>query len=218
MAEKEKRQEGLLEWFLTSLVGFISPELIKAARAAVASIPKDSWLRSESAARLTGIVRELIEKGSKRLGTVGNAIGEALADFLEFAGEELYNSSSSPQKAKAIADDWMKRFIQSSEKRMQRTRNKEDLERLIAQLEAEFEARKKLVGLIDQAAAEAAAKAEAEAKKSELKPIKWEEIWEKTKKIARVAIVEAVQLAKLANDKLETAAKPPARKLRRMEG
>lgn len=156
---------GLLGSGLAALVGALGPELMKAARAVAATIPDDSWLRSETAARLFGVVRELIEKQGDKLGTVGSTLVAAGSDFLEFSSEELYGGGKG-KGPQSLAEGWINRFIQSAERRMAAAKSKDELDRLVPQLEAELEARKKFAGFLKQTA-------EAEQVAKPAKPIDW---------------------------------------------
>jgi hypothetical protein len=158
----------------------VDPEAAKLAAKLARGAPP--WLRTPLAERITALLKSVLESYTSTKGPVVGALGEKLTDYLDFARDELYGGLKAAEKVGLITTTaWMDRFLVNAEKRLNEATDPEaERERL----EKEFEARKRVVELVEAAAK--AVREEAEAATPEPptppEPIDWGARWQGLKK------------------------------------
>ena len=139
-------------FFLNALLSLGDPELRKIAERFANSISEDSWLRTDFAERFIGTLKGLLEAWSSSLGPGMSTVVEKFSDTLDFMSSSLYGGEKKGVSAKSVtARDWMDNFFKDAVKRIEKVEGKEELEELSKRLKAEFNARKELIALIEEA-------------------------------------------------------------------
>lgn len=124
---------------LNTLLSVLDPELRKVAQKWWAIIPDDSSLKSELFERVFGVFKGWAETKVRGMGPIGDVV-EKLTDVGDFAVR-------GPKGIKA-AHDWMDRFYAEAAKRIEKATDPEaELERV----KLEFELRRELLGVIEEA-------------------------------------------------------------------
>lgn len=142
------------------------PALRKAAERFVASIPEDSWLRSEIAERILAALKGLAEsyKGS---GLSGIFV-EKVTDFFDFMSSSLFKKEEAASAA-SIAQNWIQRFWAEAQKILAET-PAEKLAEARQRILEDFRIRKEIFQVVLEA------EREFQPRKTQTKPINWAEI------------------------------------------
>lgn len=124
---------------LNTLLSVLDPELRKVAQKWWATIPDDSPLKGELFERVFGVFKGWAETRAKGMGPFGDVV-EKLTDVGDFAVR-------GPKGIKA-AQDWMDKFYSEAAKRIEKAVDpKAELEKI----ELEFELRRDLLKVIEEA-------------------------------------------------------------------
>jgi hypothetical protein len=126
---------------LNMLASIADPELRKLAERIAASIPEDSWLRSDVAERLIGALKGWIESQAGSLGPITGVAVEKISDLMDFATSNLYEKDSSD------ISGWMNKFLTAAQKRMAAT---DDPSGECQKIELEFDLLQRLAKVIEE--------------------------------------------------------------------
>lgn len=122
------------------------PLLRRAAERFTASIPENSWLRSEVAERMIAALKGLAEayKGSG----VSGVVVEKTTDFFDFASSSLFKKQK--ESATNIAQSWIQKFWAEAQKTLAET-PAEKLEEVRQKLLEDFQIRKEIFQIVLEA-------------------------------------------------------------------
>lgn len=171
MAEEKKKNDLGRDW-LNALFSALNPEIRAFAERFAASIPEGHWLRHPLVERLVGVLGGRLERESEKMGPVLGVLVEKFTDFIDFASPNLFKKDS--KGVVRIGRDWMSGFLKYAEKRLSEAAP-ENINTELARLQAEFEARKQIVAMLEEAVKAA------EPAKSTSEPINWDAEWNKIK-------------------------------------
>lgn len=158
--------------FWNEIISALDPELRELATRIAASIPEKSLLRSRIGERILGILKSMAERRAKKVGPLAGALVEKATDIFDFATPVLFGKGEGPSPA--ALRGWMQGFFNEAAKRMSRAR---DPQWMFNRLQQEFELRRQILKMIEQAAKE-----EVEAAKAEERPspsVDWPEEFKK---------------------------------------
>ncbi len=171
---------------MNAIVSGFDPEVAGWLEKLVSRIPPDSPLRSKLVDRALGVAKSLIESQSERRGPVVGLVGEKLTDYLDFSRSGLFGKG--PKKATeyvtgADLTAWMDRFFPYAEKRLAEA---DDPEQEKERLEKEFQARKDMFDILQEArkAAHAARAAEVTDVVESVASVDWNAKWDSVKAAA----------------------------------
>jgi hypothetical protein len=120
------------------------PLLRKAAERFAASIPEESWLRSEVAERVLAGLKGLAE--SYKGAGISGLFVEKATDFFDFASGSLFDKKTGGDFS-STAQRWMNKFFEESQKTLSQT-PAEKLDEVRDRLFKEFQIRKEIFNLI----------------------------------------------------------------------
>lgn len=139
------------ESVLASLASVADPEIRGAAerlaRKLQDALGDDSWVLSEPAERVFGLLKGLVEVRTKSWGPVASTALEKLIDLLDFASVDFFRGDKSSQSR--ITSEWLAQFQQAASVRLLAADDVADLESERDRLHREFEIRKEIAELVE---------------------------------------------------------------------
>lgn len=177
MAEEKKKDRGNVREWLNPLASMFDRELRQGAERLASAVPKDSPLRrSHLAERAFGAVASIVERLGKGRGPVVELVSEKSSDFMDRFSSALFGKEGKQKEAAVAASGW----FNEATKRMSRAR---DPQWMFNRLQQEFELRRKLIQMLEQAAKEAEEATKAEERPA-APPIDWAERFRKLREEA----------------------------------
>jgi len=153
---------------LNAIVSAIAdPLLRKEAEKFAASIPEDSWLRSEIAERILAAIKGLAEsyKGSG----LSSLFVEKATDFFNFASSNIFGGKKNAGGIEQLAQNWLNQFWKDAQKTLSETsaeKLQEVQERILEDLKIRQEIFKTILEIEKQF----------QPPKKEVNPINWAEL------------------------------------------
>lgn len=192
MPDEEKPKKGRVfgnKDLINLGMSAVDPEAAKLAEKLARGAP--AWMRTPLAERITALLKSGLESYTDSKGPVIAALGEKLTDYLDFARDELYGTpgkKKGKEKVSSTTATWMDRFLVNAEKQLAEAKSVEEVEAVKKRLEQEFEARKLVVQLVEEAtkaAREEAERVSPDDPTDAPDPIDWNAEWESIKSRAK---------------------------------
>lgn len=180
--------------FWNMLLSVVDPEMERFTERIAAAIPENSPLRSEIVGRIFAVVKAWVESVGERIPGMGGVLLEKSTDYGDFLVANLTKGSG--KKARSTRD-WMDGFLTDAAERLKRAPTAEAARAETEKIKAEFELRRGLVEMVDQARREATPAA-----KTEAVSIDWAAMKQKFETAIGVAATEVKRIAAEADAKL----------------
>lgn len=154
-----------------AIASIADPEIRRAAERLAENlkriIPKEAWANTVFAERVFGFIKGFAESRARELGVVPGTALEKLIDLLDFATADFFQGDGKAVRRETAS--WLKAFEMHAEERLREARTPEELEGVQAYLEREFEIRKRIAEMVNEAIPP----------ESERRPFDWEKLFRK---------------------------------------